>query len=193
MAVQDWYSTYAGLAGVDATDHRAAAAGLPPVDGVDMWPLLSGARATSPRTEVQIGDSSTLEPNGDGDTLVGGIINGSYKLLVGAAGKLHTIDQDVTTGPLWPNASSHLVPLSHERTCGRKPKNGCLFDIFSDPLEEHSLAEQMPDLFASMLARVDELQKGVYSPKRGGKDKAACTAAMGRYGGYWGPFVDVDV
>ena len=36
-AVWDWYGTFAGLAGADPTDHRAEAAGLPPVDSVDLW------------------------------------------------------------------------------------------------------------------------------------------------------------
>ena len=35
-------------------DRRAAAAGLPPVDGLDVWPLISGANATSPRTEIPL-------------------------------------------------------------------------------------------------------------------------------------------
>ena len=30
----DWYATLAGLAGADPTDHRAAAAGLPPIDSI---------------------------------------------------------------------------------------------------------------------------------------------------------------
>lgn len=35
--IADWYSTLAALAGEDPTDHRAAAAGLPPIDSIDMW------------------------------------------------------------------------------------------------------------------------------------------------------------
>ena len=45
----DWYGTFARLAGVDPTDHAAAASGLPPIDSVDVWPLVTGANATSPR------------------------------------------------------------------------------------------------------------------------------------------------
>jgi hypothetical protein len=36
------YGTFAHLAGVDPTDHRAAAAGLPPVDSLNLWPYVSG-------------------------------------------------------------------------------------------------------------------------------------------------------
>jgi len=81
------------------------------------------------------------------------------------------------------------VPEAVFRTCGRKAKNGCLFNIFDDPSEVTNLAEEMPELFESMLARIDELQEGVYSPDRGKKDDRACDVAMNENGGYWGPFV----
>jgi len=62
-------------------------------------PLISGDMIKSPRTQLLIGDTSAEFPNGDGDTLVGGVItnlNGTlWKLLVGAADKLHTVSQNV--------------------------------------------------------------------------------------------------
>mmetsp|Transcript_9953 Transcript_9953/g.29567 ORF Transcript_9953/g.29567 Transcript_9953/m.29567 type:complete len:437 (-) Transcript_9953:305-1615(-) len=190
--ISDWYATYTALAGIDADDPAAAAAGLPPPDSHNVWPLLSGANSTSPREEIVVGDTSALLPNGDGRTLVGGLIRGRYKLLVGAEDKLRTIDQYVQTGPSWPNRSSHLVPLTHWKLCGRTPRDGCLFDIFSDPTERTSLAEAQPTLFHDMLARIDELQGSVYSPVRGSKDSRACQAAKEKYGTangpYWGPF-----
>lgn len=73
MAAWDWYSTYAHLAGVDPTDHKAAAAGLPPIDSYNLWPLLSGLSQVSPRTELPIGSEGQL----------GGLIRGEYKLLLG--------------------------------------------------------------------------------------------------------------
>jgi hypothetical protein len=54
------YATFAGLAGVSTFDHAAAAAKLPPVDSLDMWPLLSGANATSPRDTVLVTKSLLL-------------------------------------------------------------------------------------------------------------------------------------
>ena len=41
------YSTYAAIAGVDPTDHLAAGAGLPPIDSINQWPLISGVNGTS--------------------------------------------------------------------------------------------------------------------------------------------------
>jgi arylsulfatase I/J len=49
VALWDWYGTFASLAGVDATDHRAAAAGLPPIDSYDLTSVLLGKMKTSPR------------------------------------------------------------------------------------------------------------------------------------------------
>jgi hypothetical protein len=57
VAGWDWYSTLAHLAGADPTDHSAAAAGLPPIDSVNVWPLISGATDKSPRTQVVIGSN----------------------------------------------------------------------------------------------------------------------------------------
>ena len=46
------YGTFARLAGEDPTDHAAAAANLPAVDSIDMWPYLSGTVPSSPRKEL---------------------------------------------------------------------------------------------------------------------------------------------
>eukprot|EP00035_Acanthoeca_spectabilis_P003368 m.92872 g.92872 ORF g.92872 m.92872 type:complete len:439 (-) comp12086_c0_seq2:653-1969(-) len=50
-AVADIYTTFCAMAGVNATDVMGNAAGLPPVDGLDISPLLLGT-GPSPRTEI---------------------------------------------------------------------------------------------------------------------------------------------
>ena len=42
MSVADFWATFAGLAGVDTTDQKASRNGLPPIDSIDMWPVISG-------------------------------------------------------------------------------------------------------------------------------------------------------
>jgi arylsulfatase I/J len=83
IGIEDWLATFCALAGVDPTDARAAAAGLPPIDSLDMSALLLGTNATSPRTEVWLG--SDTDDGNDGATLVQGVIRASdgMKLLVG--------------------------------------------------------------------------------------------------------------
>jgi len=65
----------------------------------------------------------------------------------------------------------------------------CLFDLGSDEGEAVDLASVEGGTFASMLARVDELQATIFSPDRGGTDPAACAAALGVYGDNWGPWL----
>jgi len=197
----DWYSTYAMLAGVDPWDHAAEAAGLPPIDSISILPVLEGQDrlAGAVRHEVAIGDTAALRYNGDGQTLVGGLIwqrHGKlYKLLIGAANKDFVVLQDVQTGPLYPNNSfgvNGTPPIFSQlygRRCDRSLRHGCLFELVSDPTEQTSLAEEDPVLFRAMLRRVDELQLTVFSPDRGSTDPGACEKAMGDYGGYWGPWL----
>lgn len=55
VAIYDWYSTFAAAAGVSAVDNRAAAAGLPPVDGISMWDYIRGVQTESPRKLLVLG------------------------------------------------------------------------------------------------------------------------------------------
>lgn len=47
--------------GVDPHDDLAAASHLPPVDGLDMWPLISGVNSTSPRYELPVDDDTLIQ------------------------------------------------------------------------------------------------------------------------------------
>jgi hypothetical protein len=194
VAVWDWLPTYASLAGIESiVDPVAAAAGLPPIDGVNAWPLIAG-EVSGVREEIVIGDTAAIPPNGDGKVLVGGLIwqqsNSSklWKLLLGAFDKGELIEMAVTTGPSWPNVSSHLVPLEHTRRCGRTAATGCLYELNADPTEEHTVAQDEHLVFAHMLQRAEEYQAGAYSPNRGTTNPAACEKAATR-GFYWGPFL----
>ena len=109
----DWYGTFCGLAGVDMTDKRAAAANLPPVDSLDMWPLISGETTTSPRTEIHAS--------------VNALISGDFKIL---AGKM---EQAGWTGPQYPNNTNPSGGIDASVDCG---SIGCLYNIKLDP-EEH--------------------------------------------------------
>ena len=184
VSVEDWYATFCALAGVDPRDARGDAAGLPPVDGVNLWPLLSGANATPPRAEVVIGaDGDGVDS--DGITLVQGLIRAAdgYKLLVGR------ISSAIWQGELYPNASTDWqdVPVD----CGglRGAPGGCLFNIYADPHETVDVAAQQPAVLAEMRARLAQLQAGAYSPLRGPDHPEACNVSAAKWGGFVGPFL----
>jgi arylsulfatase I/J len=170
----DWLATFAAVAGVrDTADARAAAAGLPPIDSLDVWPLLSGANATSPRVEMPISPAVLL--------------SFPHKLLRGLQ------DWSGRTSPLYPNATSVRADASPNTWtfCG----GGCLFDVAADPEERHDLAPARPDLVATLSARLDDLARGFFSNKDVGVDACppgtqlcGCWAAVHTHGGTLGPY-----
>ena len=93
VSVADWLGTLARLAGdPDPTDHKAAGAvpAVPPIDSVDVWPLVIGANTTSPRTVLPV-DPST-------------ILVGRHKLIVTPG---HTfVNAAGWTGPIYPNSTT---------------------------------------------------------------------------------------
>jgi hypothetical protein len=185
----DIYSTFCALAGIDPTDERAAAAGLPPIDGVDQWPFLSGATTTPPRVEVAVGsDATEANLNQLGNmTVVQGLVRADgYKLLIGETG------QNIWTGPKYPNASTNWDDVPYHCGVPSTPpvgKGGCLFNILTDPTEHDDIAAANPAIVAEMYARILELQKTAFSPDRGHVTPLACDAATEKWLGFWGPFV----
>jgi hypothetical protein len=185
MAGWDWYATYATLAGVDPTDHKADAAGLPPHDSHDLWPYLSGQVKVSPRTELAIGDVGQ----------VGGLITAA------ADGSLHKVllgelSQAGWTGPQYPNTT--LMPNgkkwdsgSARETCGGLGNSsaGCLFALTTDEGEHSNLASAQPQLWSKMMTRLLLINQSFFAPDRGEKDPAACAMAAQQYDGWWGPWV----
>ena len=161
--IADWYATFCSLAGVDPTDKKAAKVNLPPIDSLNMWPLISGQNSTSPRVDIPVTYKT--------------LISGDYKILtedIGEAG---------WTGPHYPN-SSHSVDAVAK--CG----DGCLYNIKLDPLEHNNLATEMPDVLNMMQKKLAQYQSTRFNPDRGSEWPGACETAINKYGGYWGPFVD---
>ena len=183
VAIEDWYRTFAGLAGADPNDERAAAAGLPPVEGYDMWPYLSGANATSPRTEVPIGSSG--DGISDGATIIQGLLRADgYKIL------WDSCDFPVWTGPIYPNKTTasakwQNIPLD----CGTLEAPKCLFNVFSDPTEHNNLADSLPDIVAEMSARLIAINATLFSPNRGTPYPSACKTCQTVWHGFAGPFM----
>ena len=174
VEVADWWTTFSLLAGADTSDASAAAAGLPPPDGLDMRGLLiPGGNRTSPRQYIVIGD--TIGDASSGNTTVGGILRADgWKLLQGRLGNPQW------QGPIFPNKSS--CPTAPSQLC--KP---CLYNVRSDPHELHEVAAQHPGIVAELQALLELEKKGVWSPWRGEADPAACEKALAS--GFWGPFL----
>ena len=164
--ITDWYATFCALAGVDPSDNRAAKAKLPPVDSMNMWPLISGQNTTSPRVDIPLSEKT--------------LISGPYKILTG------TVPQAGWTGPQFPNSTHPKGGISANEECGDK---GCLYNIIDDPEERINLAAKESDILQTMQQKLAEYQTTYFNPNRGKLSPLACQAALNKYGGFWGPYL----
>ena len=165
----DWYATFCALAGIDSTDETAARAKLPPIDSMNMWPLISGKNSTSPRVDIPVSNVT--------------LISGDCKILTGK------VKQACWTGPQSPNYTitiSECIRVKEE--CG---ETGCLYNIREDPYEHVNLASKLPSKLKEMQRNLATYQATYFNPDRGSFWPAACEYAINNYGGFWGPYIDI--
>eukprot|EP00118_Oscarella_pearsei_P000690 m.5568 g.5568 ORF g.5568 m.5568 type:complete len:527 (+) comp13516_c0_seq1:166-1746(+) len=179
--VCDWYATFCHLAGEDWFDEQAEEAGLPPVDSLNVWPLISGQNGTSPRTEFFMGPIFYQHEQINGYAL----IENNFKILLGDHGFA------TWTGPASPNITNPNPAFPTEE-CGAK---GCLYDIINDPEERTDLADSkdpnIQKILYSMREKANDYLDNIYNPNRGiGRHPVACQYAVNVYDGFWGPFAD---
>ena len=185
----DWLATFAHIAGVDPTDHVAAAAGLPAIDSLNMWPYLSGETSDSPRDEIPLAIDFSLagRVNRTIPPLlrpyiqnISALISGEYKLLYGLQ------VQSFWQAPVFPNASSapYGVLGKHTHICAP----ACLYNVRDDPTEQHNLVLEHPLVVERLLKRVKELQKTHYF-RKSDIDFPGCNEALVRNGNFFGPWL----
>lgn len=119
----DWYATFVTLAGGNVTDKVPMH--YPSVDGLNMWPYISGDVQSSPRTEMFLGTDSFSMKLGASKTSEkmpnGAMIDGDYKFIYGS--QRHGFWQ----GPIYPNKSADATFQWKTDTSCRF--EGCLFNI----------------------------------------------------------------
>ena len=176
--VADWYPTFCRLAGIDPSDSGPWKF---PVDGVDVWPLLSGEATNSSHADIILGFNFT-----DQYPEQGAIIVGDYKLIVGhqkghwnCDTLMHTpLDYPCTKGPILPDCDPN-----------------CLYNIREDPRETTDLYHSKPDIATRLMERYmayakepREMQdQGYHSRHSLPVDKKACPY-FAAHGGYWQPW-----
>ena len=219
VAVWDWYSTFAALAGVDRTDHRAAAAGLPPVDGFDLTGILTGSNLTSPRAELPIGTEPAVSnlssaplctSYSDSPRYDDSAAYAAAPALGAPTGArcstLSGIIVDEGGGkPLWKllmgDEKQYVKTGPHYPNIttnfdSQAPAytghcgGGCLFDLRADPFENNDLAAAHPRKVAELFAKVDAYARSAFNPHRGKVDPAACETGLTVHGGFWGPWIE---
>ena len=172
--IADWYTTFCNLAGVDPSD---SGPGKFPVDGKDVWPIITGTSNSTLHEEIVIGN------NYSGN---GALIAGQYKLIVGKQG----------------DKSDHLMWSPLDYPCSQGPKGEdcdphCLYDIVNDPNEREELSSKKPDVLEMMLDKYNAYSKeprdmqdqGFHNGGELPKFKGICEYLASK-GGYWRPWKD---
>jgi hypothetical protein len=157
------------------------------VDGYDVWPMLSGANASTPRALHFLGSAAGVDGPAAA-TIVQGVIRvaDGWKLLIGAAGPAFW------TGATYPNASSARATAPPPLVCGDPAAGtgpGCLFNILADPHETVDAAAANPRVVAELRALIAEAQKTAFSPDRGAADTERFCSQVVENGGFVGPFL----
>lgn len=135
------YATFSYLAGVDPVDHSAAAAGLPPTDAVNTWPILSQNKSSGRTTIVLSANAVIVWP---------------HKLVTGKQG-----GKGWWTGPVHPNASQPSIK-DNNPGCSEA---GCVFDIEADPAEHVDLSASLPAVQANLTATLAAVMSTAYQTK----------------------------
>jgi arylsulfatase A-like enzyme len=170
--IADWYATFCGIGGVDPSDPVAKIAGLPPIDSVDVWPLISGANATWPRVEIPVSPQA--------------LISWPYKLITGENAFASW------QGDEFPNSSSTEDSVNPMYNCS----NGCLFDLSQDSNEHTDISANNPSIVQSLNNRLNALVPGFFSNNDTGVDACpsnitllcGCWMATHYWGNFLGPF-----
>ena len=181
--IADWYPTFCKMAGVDSSD---SGTGKFPVDGLDVWPIISGENITTMHDEIVLGYNFSLQANRNS---TGAIIVGDYKLIVGQQANKPGCD------------SLMFTPIDYPCTNGTKGSDCdpyCLYDIIQDPGETKDLSKSQPDVLQKMLDRYnahakepqDMIDQGYHSHTALPDYPQACQY-MRNHGEYWRPWVNV--
>ena len=184
ISICDWYATFARLAGVaePLADHAAEALGLPPLDSIDMWPVLSGNATSSPRVEIPLSASPRLK----GTAL---IVSCPSEHCPGSHGRFKLVrgtQNSFFPGPTTPNGTAHGGQI----TC--ETKGACLFDLTTDPIEHVDLAQHKPELLHRLKQRAAALDATVYQSPGGMKGDPKSKDVARLNGGFWGPWQSDD-
>jgi arylsulfatase I/J len=199
VAVFDWYAMFVTLAGGSLADPAAAAAGLPPVDAIDLSAAILGIDRSAPddassrqavleRTELAIGTEEESMRNVAGLLMSFKSQTKLYKLLTGIQ------NQAAHSSALSPNSTQNASlsfppakPDAFTIDCGDR---GCLFELLSDEGERYDLAARQASerVLQTMHVRLQAMRESALLITAGSTDQRACDAAMA-YGGFWGPWM----
>jgi len=182
--IADWYQTICVLAlgsesaAACSSDRAAALSGLPAVDSVDVWDMLTSSTF---RAHLPHASGIALSPST--------FITKQWKLITGIVAS-----GSGWSGLVFPNASSNKENIQAMRLNCTVP---CLFDLISDKEERYNIAPQNPAIVTSLTQQLEDWKKGFYTNNESafecdlqGTPMSECPCKVGQetFGGFLGPY-----
>ena len=187
MAIADIHATICDLGGAILPDARGVAAGIPPVDGISLLPLLkAGPGGSQVRGVLPLALNITVPPN---SSVPGGLVAWGSALIAGDL-KIIVGDQHfyVTPNKTFPTEDyAYVWDDAHKLKCGA---TGCLFNLTADAGEQNNLAATRTDLLASMHARLAEELEKKYERPTGETRKLDMLLELRKRDGFLGPYAE---
>jgi len=172
--IVDWYATFAKLAtGEMPADEWAAQSGLPALDGNDVWPLVSGQNATSPRTTILV--NAQL------------LVHNQWKYV-----KANSSMMEASWGGVqYPNGTT-LADNTWISTFSTKCTNpeGCLWNVADDVTEQTEVAAENPAV-VDMLQHIMATEAATIFSVSHANDPSCKPYCQQHYGGFYGPWKEV--
>lgn len=154
--ISDWYTTFCNLAGVDASDGVVIDGVVHDIDGVDVWPMLTGENITQPRPITPVTESSIIDASSRANwwklVTLAGQSNYYYKnqtQIPGTSPCLAGAQED----PPQPGRTDGLVNGGCPVCNSTYP---CLYDLLHDPYETTNVAAKYKDLVRRLTLSLNE-------------------------------------
>ena len=208
--ISDWYPTFAKLAGASPVDSPVIGGAGRPIDGADVWPLLTGKTTSQPRAVTVVTEVSAIEVVDDEEDTSADVEGGGggegqrrfWKLIV-LAGQSNTYTKagEQLNGTMPCLAARQPDPPQPGRTDpivnGPAHDEGhacavcnasfpCLFDVLSDAQETTNVAARHPDIVARLAKAIAAANAAVLTNGSLGDGALAAYTKVDET--YWGGF-----
>ena len=171
--VSDIYATALALAGLPPADGAWA-----PVDGLNVWPYVSGAAPASPRALI-VHEHNLF----DGPPSHGALRSGDLKLVIQAEPSADWYGVSSAGNFCPPESGTQKFPTQ----CSIE--NPCMFNVTADPEERVDLAASRPADVAALTALFRSFDAEHHPPAAAPKrSNAACCNASAANGGFLAPW-----
>jgi arylsulfatase A-like enzyme len=187
--ITDWYPTFCALAGVDPRNDVYIEGAFRHIDGVNVWPLLTGSNTTQPRKVTPTTEASIIETVDDERWWKLVTLAGQSNYYTPNATQYDGSDPCLAGRQPDPPQPGRTDPLVNGACAVCNASHPCLYDILADPYEQSNVATANADVVARLAPILDAYNDHYVTGHLDTSVLEANYTAVGsdEWGGYTGP------